>query len=85
MTTEELIKTLREKTSRDNRDLLDEAARRLEELNAKQMPKKPLNKGCLGHVDKYTFGECPSCKIGVNYEMCYCDYCGQALDWSDDK
>lgn len=49
-----------------------------------RIPKKPNNCGILGKKDKYKFGECPFCRNGVNYEMAYCDRCGQALDWSDD-
>lgn len=49
----------------------------------KQISNKPINKSCLGNVDKYVYGNCPNCGNGVNYEMAYCDNCGQRLDWSD--
>lgn len=49
----------------------------------KQIPKKP--------TDQYpidwgigNYGAC-QCGKGVNYQMKFCPYCGQALDWSDDK
>lgn len=52
----------------------------------KQIPKKPIEQGCLGSKDKYKYGRCPNplCNNGVNYEMGYCDNCGQRLDWTED-
>ena len=37
-------------------------------------------------IDDVLFlGICPECKSGVTSDMNYCNKCGQALDWSDDK
>lgn len=83
MTTEELIKALREKTSRDNRDLLDEAAARLEELNGYRTPKR-IDLMLAPSVGKVAV-ICPTCgfdTFGDNEDK-YCCYCGQALDWEE--
>lgn len=42
-------------------------------------------------IEKYTdhdgteAGLCPFCNEGVDEKMNFCSYCGQAIDWSDDK
>lgn len=47
----------------------------------KQIPKKPIDDGA--------FCLCPICNTEFNselhyeYEIKFCPYCGQALDWSD--
>ena len=45
----------------------------------KQIPKKPIEKFALS--DDIGAGLCPFCNEGVNEEMNFCSYCGQALDW----
>ena len=49
----------------------------------KQIPKKPIEK--FAFSDDIGAGLCPFCNEGVNEEMNFCSYCGQAIDWSDDK
>ena len=49
----------------------------------KQMPKKPIEK-YVDHDDAEA-GLCPFCNEGVDEKMNFCSYCGQAIDWSDDK
>ena len=45
----------------------------------KQIPKKPIEK--FAFSDDIGAGLCPFCNEGVNEEMNFCSYCGQALDW----
>ena len=45
----------------------------------KQIPKKPIEK--FAFSDDIEAGLCPFCNEGVNEEMNFCSYCGQALDW----
>ena len=44
-----------------------------------RMPKKPIEK--YVDYDDTEAGLCPFCNEGVNEEMNFCSYCGQALDW----
>ena len=57
MTTEELIKALREKPSRDNRALLDEAAAEIEKLKAPRyiIEERPLSKKEMRETCRYGF------------------------------
>lgn len=68
---------------KDERSIIAEALVAAMDAVSKQIPKKPIEKGCLGKKDKYKYGRCPNplCNNGVNYEMAYCDNCGQAVDW----
>ena len=45
----------------------------------KQIPKKPIEK--FAFSDDIEAGLCPLCNEGVNEEMNFCSYCGQALEW----
>ena len=45
----------------------------------KQIQKKPIEK--FAFSDDIRAGLCPFCNEGVNEEMNFCSYCGQALDW----
>ena len=45
----------------------------------KQIPKKPIEK--FAFSDDIEAGLCPLCNEGVNEEMNFCSYCGQAIDW----
>ena len=51
----------------------------------KQIPKKPI----IIEETEYYFGHtlCPNCeKVEFGFtQPCFCDRCGQAIDWSDDK
>lgn len=48
-----------------------------------RIPKKPIERFMLSYdIDA---GVCPLCSVGVNEEMNFCSYCGQAIDWKDDK
>ena len=49
----------------------------------KQIPKKPIEK--YTDHDGTEAGLCPFCNEGVDEKMNFCSYCGQAIDWSDDK
>ena len=49
----------------------------------KQIPKKPIEK--FAFSDDIGAGLCPFCNEGVNEEMNFCSYCGQAIDWEDDE
>lgn len=58
-----------------------ECCKTLQELVDKETPKK---------VNLYTYdhktGKCPNCGITVySFMNVYCQICGQALDWSDEK
>ena len=48
-----------------------------------RIPKKPIERFMLSYdIDA---GVCPLCSVGVNEEMKYCSYCGQAIDWKDNE
>ena len=47
----------------------------------KQIPKKPIKK--FAFSDDIGAGLCPFCNEGVNEEMNFCSYCGQAIDWEE--
>ena len=49
----------------------------------KQILKKPIEK--YTDYDGAEAGLCPFCNEGVDEKMNFCSYCGQAIDWSDDK
>ena len=49
----------------------------------KQILKKPIEK--YTDYDGTAVGLCPFCNEGVDEKMNFCSYCGQAIDWSDDK
>ena len=49
----------------------------------KQIQKKPIEK--YTDYDGTEAGLCPFCNEGVDEKMNFCSYCGQAIDWSDDK
>ena len=40
----------------------------------KQIPKKP-------YAETAFYGTCPSCSRTIDTD--YCEYCGQAIDWSE--
>ena len=60
----------------------DELCKVAIEALKKQMPKKPKDSLYLESDDMYV-GKCPNCGYGMNSEMNYCDYCGQALRWEE--
>ena len=51
----------------------------------KQVPKKPI---IIEETEDY-FGHtlCPNCeKVEIGFtQPCFCDRCGQAIDWEDDE
>ena len=47
----------------------------------KRIPKKPIEK--FAFSDDIEAGLCPLCNEGVNEEMNFCSYCGQAIDWEE--
>lgn len=46
----------------------------------KQRAKKTHRKYMVGSV---TIGYCPSCNMPATRQDCYCNSCGQKLDWGD--
>lgn len=54
-----------------------------DKLKQKQMPKKPKEKIVLVDNTKFSVGICPNCGNKTNSDFKHCEYCGQALDWSD--
>ena len=51
------------------------------EVLDKQIPKEPIEK--FAFYDDIGAGLCPFCNEGVNEEMNFCSYCGQAIDWEE--
>ena len=48
-----------------------------------RIPKKPIERFMFSYdIDA---GVRPLCNVGVNEEMNFCSYCGQAIDWRDDE
>ena len=78
--------TLGYQLTSDDFEWLEQAKQSLE----KQIPKKPIQKS-IGGLKFPDTAFCPICDSAVikdeadNYEQAYCCYCGQALDWSDEK
>ena len=56
-----------------------EAFRKAIEALDKQILKKPIEK--YTDYDGTEAGLCPFCNEGVDEEMNFCSYCGQAIDW----
>lgn len=56
----------------------EELSRCIDEALEKQIAKKPAD-----YDGKIKVGFCPDCESVVTSD--FCDNCGQALDWSDDK
>ena len=54
----------------------------LKAASEKQIPKKPRK--YKANVSLFYF-ECPNCAMKIQADVKYCRYCGQALDWSDNK
>lgn len=49
----------------------------------KQIPKRPLKKTLANDGNAWEW-VCPNCHIvKITTEHCFCNDCGQALDWSD--
>ena len=55
----------------------------LRELVQKATPKKPNDR--YWFIKDYMIGRCPNCNEECDWEMEYCNHCGQALDWSEDN
>ena len=63
-----------------------EAFEMLKKAAEKQIPKKPIQK--YKHIKEYMY--CPVCDEYIanryaEYKPPFCEHCGQALDWSDNK
>ncbi len=85
MTHEELVEKLKSEAAeigsldKEEKELLSMIVDALET----GIPKKPIERFMLSYdIDA---GVCPLCSVGVNEEMNFCSYCGQAIDWKDDK
>ena len=53
----------------------------------KHIPKKPIIRKTEDYFGYVKYILCPNCKeveFGFN-QPCFCDRCGQAIDWSDDE
>ena len=53
----------------------------------KQMPKKPIIRETEDYFGYVKYILCPNCEkveFGFN-QPCFCEHCGQAIDWSDNK
>ena len=81
MTHEELVEKLKSEAAeigsldKEEKELLSMIVDALET----RIPKKPIERFMLSYdIDA---GVCPLCSVGVNEEMNFCSYCGQALDW----
>ena len=84
MTNEEVIENLKYLISDDctdtQRDFVEEIKIAIEAIE-KQIPKKPIiieeTKDYFGHT------LCPNCeKVDFGFtQPCFCDRCGQAIDW----
>ena len=81
MTHKELVKKLKDEAAES--DLFDEEEEEwfsmIIDALEKQIPKKPIEK--FAFSDDIEAGLCPLCNEGVNEEMNFCSYCGQAIDW----
>ena len=81
MTHKELVKKLKDEAAES--DLFDEEEEEwfsmIIDALEKQIPKKPIEK--FAFSDDIEAGLCPLCNEGVNEEMNFCSYCGQALEW----
>lgn len=63
----------------------DKALAVVQKALKKQMPKKPCNIKTAPNHAYSTYGDCPCCnEEAFEYQHC-CIYCGQALDWSEEK
>ena len=85
MTHQELVKKLKSEAAeigsldKEEKELLSMIVDALET----RIPKKPIERFMLSYdIDA---GVCPLCNVGVHEEMNFCSYCGQAIDWKDDK
>lgn len=59
----------------------DELSNCIDKALEKQIPKKAKNVSDDG-IERYV---CENCNNLMHRKKNYCDNCGQALDWSDDK
>ena len=85
MTHQELVEKLKSEAAeigsldKEEKELLSMIVDALET----RIPKKPIERFMLSYdIDA---GVCPLCNVGVHEEMNFCSYCGQAIDWKDDK
>lgn len=84
---------IRETTCDYQRDKNDEYKDILQELVDKATPKKPILKAMEGFsAEVASHLVCPSCGKPITnvwscaeYKPRYCHYCGQRLDWSDER
>ena len=86
MTNEEVIENLKYLISDDCTDTQHDFVKEIKiaiEALEKQVPKKAIEK--YTDYDGSEAGLCPFCNEGVDEEMNFCSYCGQAIDWSDDE
>ena len=81
MTYEEAIKLLNSVTTYDFDRYITYAITLAIEALDKQIPKKPIEP--FAFSDDIRAGLCPFCNEGVNEEMNFCSYCGQAIDWEE--
>ena len=79
MTPQEAIEIITNAIQTDNMTAeQDKALAIVQKALEKQIAKKPAD-----YDGKIKVGFCPDCESVVTSD--FCDNCGQALDWSDDK
>ena len=83
MTHEELVEKLKSEDMASEIDSLDKEEKELLSMIVDaletRIPKKPIERFMFSYdIDA---GVCPLCNEGVNEEMNFCSYCGQAIDW----
>lgn len=80
MTPQEALNTL-DKTVIRNLELKIVLSNALE----KQIPKKPIIHGVRDRDINTISYTCPICNKHIWITEVYCNHCGQALDWSEEK
>ena len=73
------FKSLQKRYTKEHNGRMCEKVNLALEALEKQIPKEPIEK--FAFSDDIGTGLCPFCNEGVNEEMNFCSYCGQALDW----
>lgn len=61
-------------------DIYEKQCKELDELKEKQTAKKVETEEVCG----VTVYSCPVCEMYLYNEQCYCDRCGQYIDWSEE-
>ena len=90
MTYEEAIKhfkSLQKRYTKEHNGRMCEKVNLALEALEKQVPKKPIIRKTEDYFGYVKYILCPNCEkveFGFN-QPCFCELCGQAIDWSDDE